>query len=219
MLADGPHTVYATDTDGSGSTSPESNTNTFTVTTSVAPPSITSPADGTLTNHTSMTVLISGVGNGDGSLSVNGTVYNFSFDVTGHAQVDRAGPLADGACTLKATQEDTLGNSSDLSAPVSFTVKTSIGAPTVLTPADGTLTNERTPTVTLTADAGTTDTVYIDGARRHPAEQSRVVARRVDRRRRPRQRLRRLEHEHEHGGLDRAARPDCHHPGRRLDLP
>src|SRR5207245_1882504 len=42
---------------------------------------------------------------------------------------------------------------------------TSIGAPTVLTPADGTLTNERTPTVTLTADAGTTDTVYIDGAR------------------------------------------------------
>ncbi|HYH96383.1 Ig-like domain-containing protein, partial [Hyalangium sp.] len=73
-------------------------------------------------------------------------------------------PLADGAHAVKATATDAVGNTGPESNTNTFTVDTAApAAPVVVTPANGAVTNDNTPTYSGTAEAGSTVTVLVDG--------------------------------------------------------
>ncbi|MBW9095049.1 hypothetical protein JNB62_15275 [Microbacterium jejuense] len=165
-LADGEHTVTATATDAAGNVSPEADEVAFTVDT-VAPaaPVITSPAAGSTTNDdtppitgtaepgSTVTVIIDGVPVGTTTADVNG---DWTFTP--------ATPLEDGEHTVSATATDAAGNLGPASEPVTFAVDTTPpAAPVITSPTDGSSTTDTTPTVTGTAEPGSTVTVIIDG--------------------------------------------------------
>ncbi|MDC0709814.1 Ig-like domain-containing protein [Stigmatella sp. ncwal1] len=165
-LADGPHTVRATATDAAGNTSPSSNTNTFIVDdTAPAAPVVATPANGSLINDATPTysgtgepgctinVIVDGTSVGTTTTSASGT---WSFTPTV--------PLTDGSHTIRATATDAAGNTSPSSNTNTFIVgPTAPAAPVVTTPANGALLNDATPTITGTAEPGSTVTVIIDG--------------------------------------------------------
>ncbi|SEU16517.1 adventurous gliding motility protein AgmC [Stigmatella erecta] len=166
-LLDGPHTVKATATDSVGNTSPESNTNTFLVdTTPPAAPVVTTPSNGAvLSDNTptysgtaeagsTVTVIVDGVPVGTTTANTSGA---WSFTPTV--------PLADGAHTVRATATDAAGNVSASSNTNTFIIDTTApAAPVVLTPANGSITQDNTPTYSGTAEAGSTVTVIVDGS-------------------------------------------------------
>lgn len=82
---------------------------------------------------------------------------NWSFDYTGTA-------LSDGSHTLTAQAEDAAHNLSSVSASFPFTVDTTPPVVTVVSPAEGSTTNDSTPVISGTTDAppGSTVTVTID---------------------------------------------------------
>ena len=72
---------------------------------------------------------------------------------------------ADGVYTLYPWAKDATGFVSSVYTPLSITVDTvPPAAPVVSTPANGSATNDNTPTVSGTAEAGSTVKVYFDGA-------------------------------------------------------
>ncbi|HEX8697798.1 MAG TPA: Ig-like domain-containing protein, partial [Myxococcaceae bacterium] len=161
-LAEGPHMVRATATDAAGNTSANSNTNTFTVDTTAPTVVVLTPAEGSTTGDSTPTysgtvdagntVTITVDGTPLGTATVNGTTWTFTPTV----------PLADGPHTVTATATDAAGNSSSDSN--TFTVDT-VGpaAPTVTTPANGSVTNDSTPVYSGTSEPGSTVTVFVDG--------------------------------------------------------
>ncbi len=161
-LADGSHTVRATATDAAGNTSPSSTTNTFTVdTTAPAAPVVLTPANGSVTNDNTPTY--------SGTAEANSTVTRHrGRDSGGHChRRPRCGTwsftptaaLADGPHTVRATATDAAGNTSPVSSTNTFTVDTTApAAPVVLTPANGSVTTDNTPTYSGTAEAGSTVT-------------------------------------------------------------
>ncbi len=166
-LADGPHTVKARATDAAGNTGADSNTNTFTVdTVPPAAPVVIAPANGSTTSDntptysgtaeagTTVTILVDGAVVGTTTANASGA---WSFTPTT--------PLADGAHTVKARATDAVGNTSADSNTNTFTVDTQPPvAPVVIAPANGSTTNDNTPTYSGTAEAGSTVTVIVDGA-------------------------------------------------------
>ncbi|HAT2607492.1 TPA: DUF4347 domain-containing protein [Kluyvera intermedia] len=134
-LQDGPHTVRATATDTAGNVSTASTPWTFTVDTAApaTPAGIAltaatdtgaSASDGvTANNQPSLTGAATA-----GSLVtvyIDGTaVGTTTADGTGAWQYNLAGPLQDGAHTVRATATDTAGNVSTASTPWTFTVDT-----------------------------------------------------------------------------------------------
>ncbi len=73
-------------------------------------------------------------------------------------------PLADGPHAVRATATDAAGNVSVSSNTNSFTVDTiPPPAPVVVTPANGSVTSDNTPTYSGTAEPGVTVTVIVDG--------------------------------------------------------
>ncbi|MBX3566405.1 MAG: putative Ig domain-containing protein, partial [Sphingomonas sp.] len=165
ILADGPHTVFATATDAVGNVSVASATTNFTVDT-VAPaaPVVLSPADGatvgtatpaisgTAEANATVTVVIDGASAGTVSATAGGS---WSFT---------SGSLADGAHTVRATATDAGGNASPTSATNSFTVdSTAPAAPIILAPAEGARIANPTPVVSGTAEANATVAISIDG--------------------------------------------------------
>ncbi|MFE7226184.1 Ig-like domain-containing protein, partial [Nocardioides sp. NPDC057577] len=165
-LADGEHSVTATQTDEAGNVSEPSAPVVFTVdTTAPDAPVITSPADGSTTSDNTPTV----TGTGEPGATVEVTI---DGEVVGEATVNPDGiwelpltePLADGEHTVTATQTDEAGNVSEPSAPVTFTVDAAAPeAPVITSPADGSSTADPTPTVSGTAEPNSTVEVTIDG--------------------------------------------------------
>lgn len=158
-LADGTYTVTAEQIINSETSSP-STTATFTVDTATTV-AITSPTQlkitgaaptitGTAEPGATVTVTIS---NADGTDSVEICTV---VATAGTWRCPVNNPLADGTYAVKATATDIFGNTAT-SDPVFFSV---LPSPTITFPTDGsTLTNDQTPTITGTGDAGNTITV------------------------------------------------------------
>ncbi|MBN1206591.1 MAG: adhesin, partial [Myxococcaceae bacterium] len=165
-LADGPHTVRATATDTVGNAGPESNTNAFTVdTTAAAVPVVMTPANGSTTSDNTPTYTGTAEAGSTVTVIVDGTVAGTTTaNGAGAWSLTPATALADGPHAVKATATDTVGNTSPESNTNTFTVDTTAPvAPVVVTPANGSTTNDNTPTYTGTAEAGSTVTVIVDG--------------------------------------------------------
>ena len=167
-MAQGAHTITATATDASNNTSVASAPNTFTID-SIAPnaPVISTPADGSSTSDTTPQIT--------GTAEANSTVTVYDTDGTTvlcTTTADGAGNwactssvLTEGAHTITATSTDAAGNTSVASAPHTFTVDTAApAAPVIQSPANGSSTNDSTPDVSGTAEAGSTVTVTEGGA-------------------------------------------------------
>ncbi len=165
-LTEGPHTVSATATDAAGNVSPASATGTFTVDlTAPASPTLASPANGAVVATASpaisgtaeagstVTVILDGLVVGTATASSTGA-WSFTLPAS----------LADGAHTVRATSTDGAGNVSASSPTHTFTVDTQApAAPVIGSPATGTTTSDTTPTLTGTAEAGSTVRVFVDG--------------------------------------------------------
>ena len=165
-LSDAVHTVVATQTDPAGNESEPSQV-TFTVdTTAPAPPEITAPADGSSINDTTPTITGTGVAGSTVTVTVDGTEIadDVLVDGDGNWELELSTPLSQGEHTVTATQTDPAGNESSPDE-VTFTVDTVVPAPPVITsPENGDRTDDLTPTITGTAEPGSTVTVLIDGA-------------------------------------------------------
>ncbi len=165
-LSDGAHTVDATATDRAGNLSPDSATNTFTVITVAPPaPTVTAPADGSYTNDNEPTITVSAQPHSAVAVYVDGALAGTATaDAGGAASLTLTTPLSDGQHTVDATATDRAGNLSPDSTTNTFTVITvTPPAPTITAPADGSSTNDTTPTVTVSAQPYSTDMIDIDG--------------------------------------------------------
>ncbi|HLL00560.1 MAG TPA: Ig-like domain-containing protein, partial [Myxococcaceae bacterium] len=169
-LTDGVYTVNATSMDAAGNTSPVSNTNTFTVD-RVAPvaPVVQRPANGSITNDNTPDYSGTAEPNSVLTITVTGpTIGTRTFVTTANGagawSVTPAASLPDGQYTVSATSTDAAGNASPVSNTNTFTVDTAApAAPVVVTPANGSTTNDNTPDYSGTAEPGSTVTVIVDG--------------------------------------------------------
>ncbi|HHN5588234.1 BapA/Bap/LapF family large adhesin [Enterobacter hormaechei] len=187
-LANGSHTWTATATDAAGNVSPASPGFTLVVdTTAPAAPVITQAIDdvGTITGaigsgQTTNDPLPRLVGTSEPLATVNiyeGTtlVGTGTADADGNWTVDITVPLDSGSHTFTAEATDQAGNTSTSSADFSLTIDTTPPALPVLTSitddvgnaaapvANGGLTNDARPTITGTAEAGATVTIFDNG--------------------------------------------------------
>ncbi|CZV20699.1 TPA: BapA/Bap/LapF family large adhesin [Enterobacter hormaechei] len=187
-LANGSHTWTATATDAAGNVSPASPGFTLVVdTTAPAAPVITQAIDdvGTITGaigsgQTTNDPLPRLVGTSEPLATVNiyeGTtlVGTGTADANGNWTVDITVPLGTGSHTFTAEATDQAGNTGAPSADFSLTIDTTPPALPVLTSitddvgnaatpvANGGLTNDARPTLTGTAEAGATVTIYDNG--------------------------------------------------------
>ncbi|MFS0724274.1 Ig-like domain-containing protein [Paenibacillus sp. 1P07SE] len=166
-LSQGPHSVSATARDEAGNESIPSTTVNFTVDTEPpATPVITSPAAGTTVTEkrpviTGMTEVGSTV-----RVTVGGASGAASVQQDGNWSYTPTADLSEGPHTVSVTATDAAGNESTPPATASFTVDTiPPGVPTILAPANGTVTSDATPTITLTADADAVKvTVFLNGS-------------------------------------------------------
>jgi len=162
-LAEGVHTVTATATDVAGNTATDSNI--FTVDVTAPTVSVTAPAEGSSINNTTPTY--SGTVSDDGpgpytvSITVDGTVLG-NATVTGNTWTfTPTTPLAEGAHTVTATATDAAGNTATDSN--NFTVDVTAPTVAVTAPAEGSSTNDTTPTYSGTVEAGATVVITVDG--------------------------------------------------------
>ncbi|MBO2010991.1 Ig-like domain-containing protein [Hymenobacter negativus] len=173
-LSQGSHTVRATAQTSGSAVSPNSNTNTFTVDT-VSPTTAisstagasgsttnTSPIPFTVTFSESVTGFVAGdviITNGtlSGFTSVNGTTYTFTVTPAGNGLVTVNVPANVG--------QDAAGNGNTAATQFNITYSQPVtAAPVVTAPANGSLISTRTPAYSGTAPAGSTVTVFVDGA-------------------------------------------------------
>jgi uncharacterized protein (TIGR03382 family) len=145
-LASGPHTVTATATDAAGNTTTDSNN--FTVDAAKPTVEVQTPAEGSRTRNTlpaysgtvsdngpgPLTVMISVDGGSAVAATVTGNTWSYTPTV----------PLAPGPHTVTATARDDVGNTATDSN--AFTVDTAAPTVEVQTPAEGSRTNDTTPT-------------------------------------------------------------------------
>jgi len=165
-LAQGPHTVTATQTDAAGNTSAASTPVTFTVdTTAPAAPVITAPTNGSITNDNTPPITGTGEPGDTVNVTIDGTVVGTTtVQPDGTWTFTPTTPLADGSHTVSATQTDVAGNTSPASTPVTFTVDTTApAAPVITAPANGSTTTDNTPPITGTGEPGATVSVTVDG--------------------------------------------------------
>jgi uncharacterized repeat protein (TIGR01451 family) len=163
-LSDGSHTISATATDEAGNVSDPA-TRSFTVDT-IAPaaPVIVTPAEGAVVSDN--TPVISGTAEPGSTVTVmeGATLLCTAVtDVSGNWSCVPTTPLSDGLHTISATATDEAGNVSD-PATRSFTVDTiAPAAPVIVAPAEGAVVSDNTPTISGTAEPGSTVTV-MEGA-------------------------------------------------------
>ena len=176
-LADGTYTAEASQSDDAGNTG-TSVAHTFSVDTAAPAVTLTDPADGATTNDT--TPALSGAAGataGDGSIvtvrvyagsTATGTpVETLSTDRTGATWTATAATLSDGTYTARATQNDAAGNTGT-SAAHTFTIDTFVPdttppSVTLISPADGSSSTDRTPALSGAAgtDAGDNDAITV----------------------------------------------------------
>jgi hypothetical protein len=143
-----------------------SNDETYTLdNTPPAAPVVVTPANGSSTNDSTPTV----TGTAEAGSTVTVIFDGASAGITtadgiGNWTFTAIPSLIDGSHTVKATAADALGNTSVDSNTNTFTVDTlPPPAPVVLTPANGSTTNDTTPTVAGTAEVNSTVTIFFDG--------------------------------------------------------
>ena len=167
VLTPGAHTVNATATDAAGNTSPASTTNTFTVdTTPPAAAVVTAPANGSRTNQTSPTYTGTAEANATVIVRVDGNIVcSVTASAAGAWTCTPAVVLTPGSHAVTAQATDQAGNTGPVGTANTFTVDTTPPpAPVVTAPANGSSTNDTTPTYAGTAEANATVTVTVDGA-------------------------------------------------------
>lgn len=123
------------------------------------PPVITSPADNTVTSDNTPTIRGTAEANStvdvyDGATLI-GTV---TADGNGNWTLTPSTALSDGTHEITATATDAAGNVSGKSNTVNITIGTE--APIITVPANNTVTNDNTPTISGTAEANSTVKVY-----------------------------------------------------------
>ncbi len=183
-LGEGPHNFVITVVDKAGNASPGSN---FTLTVDSVPPAqitqftlvddavpgLGNIAQNGFTNDTKPT-LVGGVGSAEAGSKIS--IYDGIFLLgTTQAQADgswvfETPTLLNGSHSLTVTATDAIGNVSNASTPVNFTVDTlppapilaltvsnNVGSPAL---ASGTVTNDNTPIISGRAEAGALITVY-----------------------------------------------------------
>jgi peptidyl-tRNA hydrolase len=164
-LPDGDFSIEVQHTDAAGNVG-TSASHDFTIdTTAPSAPTIDSPADGSVTNDTTPT--ISGNGAEAGSTVTvrdqnnNVICTDTSVGVDGLWSCDASPALSQGDYTFTATSTDDAGNTSAESNAVDVKIDaTAPSAPTITSPADNTVTNDTTPTISGNgAEAGSTVTV------------------------------------------------------------
>jgi hypothetical protein len=154
-LLDGPHTAVAI-ARYQGTESLPSNSVTFTVRTGPpAPPVITAPVNNSFTNNTRPT--ISGTAEASSTVAVtdsNGRpVCSGTTSAAGSWSCSPSSALADGTYTIRAIATDGFNTSSPPSAPVTFTVKTTLPpAPVITTPTNNAIINNDRPPIGGTAE-------------------------------------------------------------------
>lgn len=166
-LADGSHTIKVTATDAAGNVSSFSNVNSFIVdTTPPAAPMVVSPANGSGTNHNTPNILGTAEANSTVTVFVDGSEQGTCIaDVAGNWSFVQPASLSDGAHTVKARAGDAAGNVSVDSNTNTFTVDTAPpAAPSVIAPANGSITNGSTPVCTGTAVPNSIVHVFMDGS-------------------------------------------------------
>ncbi len=161
-LAEGPHTVTANQTDEAGNVSDAASVD-FTVdTTAPAPTVIDSPAAGEATNDTKPTV--SGTGEPGSNVTITidgGAPVTVPVDGDGNWTYTPATDLGEGEHTVTVDGD---ANGSGVDDTVTFDVDTiAPAAPVITTPTDGSTTNDATPLITGTGEAGATVEVKVDG--------------------------------------------------------
>jgi hypothetical protein len=164
-LADGEHTVSATQTDPSGNLSPAAS-NDFTVDgTAPGAPVIEQPADGSVRNDATPTVSGTGDPGATVQVAIDGTEVadDVPVDEDGTWSVDLATPLAEGDHVATATQTDPAGNVSPADSNAFAVDTTAPAAPVITGPADGSTITDTTPTITGTGEPGAEVEVTIDG--------------------------------------------------------
>ena len=159
--ADGAHTVAVTATDAAGNTSGMSPVMNFTIDTqSPSAPTITTAKNptndntpdvsGTAEANSTVTIIVNGTSVGTTTADASGN-YTFTLPV----QID-------GTHAVTATSTDAAGNTSAPSATLNLKIDTQAPAvPTITTAKNPT--NDNTPTVTGTAEANSTVTIYVGG--------------------------------------------------------
>ncbi|MEW5851248.1 MAG: DUF4215 domain-containing protein [Myxococcota bacterium] len=166
-ISDGQHTFSVRATDGAGNTDPTPATWTWTVDTQ-APgnPTITNPATGSSVATTNPTIRGTAEPGAHVTLTVDGNVVAVvTADENGEYSYTLTGPqtLSQGLHVVGATATDAAGNSSGTTQSA-FTVDTVPPDPPVITtPADNTVTSERTPTISGVAEAGSRVEIFVDG--------------------------------------------------------
>lgn len=163
-FTEGAHTVRAWAEDVADP-SPYSAPVTFTVdTTDPAAPVTTAPANGSTTGgrptYAGTAEPLSTV-----EVQVDGAILGTTpADAAGSWSLSQPADLPHGAHVVRAIARDAAGNTSPQSSPVSFAVDLIQPAPPVLlAPADGSTTDDTTPTYVGTAEPGSTVTVLVDG--------------------------------------------------------
>ena len=164
-LADGAYTASVTATDASNNTSAPATTN-FELDTTPPALAVTAPADGAITNST--TVSVNGTSEAGAAIEVTvtddsgaATVLTTTADANGDWTIDTA-MLTDGAYTVSVTAADALGNTST-PATSTFTVDTIAPTISISTPTDGQILTEMIST-TGTTEAGLSVTLSYQDA-------------------------------------------------------
>ncbi|KFE68632.1 adventurous gliding motility protein AgmC [Hyalangium minutum] len=128
--------------------SQQSNTNTFTIDiTAPAAPVVVTPANGSRTNDNTPTYTGTAEPGSTVTVRVDGTsVGTVMADASGNWTLTPTAPLANGSHTVNATATDAAGNVSPVSNTNTFTVDATPPTVVVQTPAEGSTTNDNTPT-------------------------------------------------------------------------
>lgn len=160
-LDDGDHDIFATSADSAGNSS-ESDPVTVTVDTEAPDaPTIDNPTEDEIVATSSL--LVEGEGEEDAEIELfldGDSVATTNVDSSGSWSVT-LDDLEDGEHELEAIATDAAGNESDASETVVFAVDSSLPTgPVILSPENGALLNDDTPTITGTAEEGAEVSVY-----------------------------------------------------------
>ena len=160
------YTFTVTPTNSQGASAPSSQSNSTVVLAYPTAPVISAPADllDTSNNEPAFTGT-GGAPNGIVTIYLNGnSIGTAPVDGSGNWSFTPSSPIADGNYTFDATTTDPWSNISPVSSGRTLQIDTAApNTPTVTAPADGSVSNDTSPTITVTGEPDSFETVEIDG--------------------------------------------------------
>ena len=153
-LAEGAHDIHATAFDQYSHLSPASNLVSIVIDTNApARPTITSPVNGAVV-PANVQIVGSGEATSTAEVFIDGiSIGTIPVDAAGRWSITPNPALIEGARTITASVRDRAGNVSALSTAVLILVDgTAPGVPVIITPTDGAVTTDQTPTIVGTAE-------------------------------------------------------------------